>query len=485
MRFRKVSDGTDRTGLDGKLLSAIPPARKVLELGRVMPGLTRRYKLRHASAKWHRADIGATPPDEDGAHLDRIQTVNCDTPDLDGFDDDYDCIVIGDALSQVVNPQRLVTELRRITTKDARLICCVANATHVSVLEQMLLGELSSPGDGGTDHGRRWRFSQSSVFKLLLDSGWLPQLKDSNRANHPNRALAASVTAGSRELGVSQEAAERILNTHRMIVVCTKGEEAPAVAAVPISVIVPVNNEVQFDLNVAASPGLHEIGAQIVPCRGARSAADALKQGRARATGEWLVFCHQDVYFPAGSGACLSALLAQVPPEQAPGTILGFSGIGSSLPSDPYAHTFHSGLVIDRVDCYDLPASEHAVSVDELAIVLHRDTRAVIDPALGWHLWATDLCLAALRHGPGMQARIVRVPLFHNSMTGHAFIPAFHASGRKLAAKYPEIRGIRTLCGTIAATSAGRMLQGSRAWHGAKSVIRRARARLRISFAAD
>jgi hypothetical protein len=88
------------------------------------------------------------------------------------------------------------------------------------------------------------------------------------------------------------------------------------------------------------------------------------------------------------------------------------------------------------------------VSIDELAIVVARDSLHRIDPALGWHLWATDLCLESIgRHR--VFPRIVRLPLFHNSSNDHRLPAAFHTSAALLAAKHPEFGAIATLCGTI------------------------------------
>jgi hypothetical protein len=186
-----------------------------------------------------------------------------------------------------------------------------------------------------------------------------------------------------------------------------------------------------------------------LPCRGATSAADAFRQGRDQATGEWLIYCHQDVYFPVGSGFALSKLLAGVPPEQAERTLIGFAGIGTNSPSDPYARTFNASLVIDRIHRLDWPAADMAVSLDEFAVVVHRDTRLEIDPALGWHLWATDLCLAAMHSQPLLFPRVVRIPLYHNSLSAYSLPSAFHESVRRLAAKYPNVKGIRSLCTRI------------------------------------
>ena len=49
-----------------------------------------------------------------------------------------------------------------------------------------------------------------------------------------------------------------------------------------------------------------------------------------------------------------------------------------------------------------------SLSIDEFAVALTRDTSHEIEAALGWHLWATDLCVAAARRPP-RRCLIVRV----------------------------------------------------------------------------
>lgn len=433
-------------GLNGKLLDAIPPSKKVLEFGCATGRLGQRYKQLNPSARWHGVDISAASLETALNRLDRVWTADLDSVDVGVFERDYDCVVFGDALEHLKEPERLLLALARITTADAQLVCCVPNMTHISIIERMLIGDLVYDLNGLMDRTHLRFFSQCSIFKLLLDSGWLPHLRDTYHTDYPNPAVIEGLIACARKLGVSEEAARRTLFTYQMIITCTRGQQSIHKETVPVSAIVPVNNEVQFALNVGRSPGLMEIGAQVLPCRGAKSAAEAFGHGRMQASGEWLLFCHQDVYFPAGSGFALSNLLASLPTERAARTLIGFVGIGTTSPSDPYSQTFNAGLVIDRVHRYDWPAADMAVSLDELAVVVHRDTSLEIDPSLGWHLWATDLCLAAIQLQPSAFTRIVRVPIYHNSLSDHQLPAAFHESLARLAAKYPDLTNIRSLC---------------------------------------
>jgi hypothetical protein len=170
------------------------------------------------------------------------------------------------------------------------------------------------------------------------------------------------------------------------------------------------------------------------------SAAQAFQYALTCTAASWILFCHQDVFFPEGSGAAIQAILAEIPAADAMHTILGFCG----MQLNQHGYPVGAGTVLDRGHLLDWPGSNAAISVDEFAIVLHRDCQYKIDPQLGWHLWGTDLCLQAMARG--RYARIVRVVLHHNS-TLHRPPEEFHVSGLRLVRKYPHLKAIHTLNG--------------------------------------
>ena len=114
-----------------------------------------------------------------------------------------------------------------------------------------------------------------------------------------------------------------------------------------------------------------------------------------------------------------------------------------------------AGLVIDRTTLFRHQPSAGAVSMDEFAVALHRDSDVSIDPALGWHLWATDLCLQAEQKAKRPIAQILDVPLFHNSTNAHQLPPEFHTSARVLLDKYPARQRFETLCGELTRKNKG------------------------------
>jgi SAM-dependent methyltransferase len=439
----------DNQGLNDKLYAAIPSCRKVLELGCGHGWLGHKYKQFNPATIWVGVDLNPESVAIARGRLDETYCIALDTNSIDKVGSGYDCVVIGDLLEYLRSPERLLRSLAEITTENATVICCVPNMGHISVLERMLGGDFSCDGEGLLERTHARILSPSALFKMLLDCGWLPTMDDQYVVGPSNNALLGKLTEAAGTLGVPPAAAQRFLLTYKVIVRCRKRAVASLPRKTPrISVIVPVNNDRQFNLNVVASPGLREIDAEVIACRDARNAAEALQQGIARASGDWYLFCDQDVYFPAGSGYELAARLSKIPSSELPNAILGFAGL--SIGSD--GRIQKSGLVLDRVTLFDHPSSASAVSLDELAVVVSRETRWKIDEDLGWHLWATDLCLQALFDSCGPKfAELLRIPLFHNSLNDFTMSESFRRSTKRLAAKYPQLLGIPTLCGTISA----------------------------------
>lgn len=446
-----ASQGTNSyyDGLNRKLFEAIPAAAaNVIEFGCANGRLGEAFKGRATGARWTGVDISTEALTQARARLDAVLRIDLEAPDEGALGTGFDTVVFGDLLEHLREPARLLELAARITTPAARLACCVPNMAHVSVIGRMLAGDLSYDDAGLLDRTHLRFLTLASTFKLLLDAGWLPNVADAYFVGDPGSNAVRALASAAAPLGVPPNTVLRNILAYQWIIDAVKAPApAPAPAAGagdPFSVVVGVTNPEQFQLNVARSPGLAEVGADIIPVQGASSAAAAFQAGRERARHRWILYCHQDVYVPRGAGRALAAALARVPPDSAADTLVGFAGVAGA----EGGATRHSGLVIDRMHRFDHPATEQALSIDEFAVALTRDSRHEIDAALGWHLWATDLCLVAARH-PARRCPILRVPLFHNSYNDGTLPPAFHAAARVLTAKHRDRTPITTLCGVL------------------------------------
>jgi hypothetical protein len=360
-------------------------------------------------------------------------------PHAQRVDDGFDAVAVTAPLEQLADAGALLRDLSRRAAPGATLVVHFANGAGWRSIECAI---------GGDGHVDAAALAPAAACKLLLDAGWMPQLVDAQTAQPPEAALRDAALRLADAAHVPRSTALRQLGRAHLIVQARAVfDAAPGIAPpLKLAVIVPTTRALQFELNTQRSPGLAEVQARILSIRDAADPADAVAQALPHCgDADWVLLAHQDVYFPAGFGHRLASLLDGIAPGDRDRTLIGFAGIGCDASTGRVAP---AGFVIDRLQRFDHPASPQALSIDELALVFSARTVHRIDPALGWHLWATDLCLAAIeRHGAC--ARIERLPVFHNSLNDFSLPEAFHASARVLAAKYPRLCPIPTLCGEI------------------------------------
>ncbi|MCR5869261.1 MULTISPECIES: bifunctional 2-polyprenyl-6-hydroxyphenol methylase/3-demethylubiquinol 3-O-methyltransferase UbiG [Aquincola] len=442
-------------GLNQKLLDAIPTgARKVLELGCANGRLGRRFKELHPGAQWHGIDLSAEAVATAAPHLDSALRMDLDHADFSVLEGGYDTIVIGDLLEHLRDPAQVLDALYDISADDARIVCCVPNMAHISVIQRMLSGDLSYDPNGLLDQTHVRFFSPPSLFKLFLDSAWLPHLQDQYRFDLTPSPFVTHVLKAAEALGLPLQTAVRNLDCYQMIVVAAKWPMQQLIKPgkrAQFSVIVPVNRIWQAELNIARSPGLIEAAAQLILVE-ADSAAEAYAKGAAQARHPWRVLAHQDVYFPRGTGYALSLQLGALEEAGLAGAPVGFVGLSQAADGS----RSHSGVVVDRRHLLRNPPTQSGITIDELAVCLHAKSKLAIDPHLGWHLWGTDLCLQAEERVGQPIAQILDVPVFHNSVGDYDVPPAFHESARVLLAKYPHRASVVTLMGELVRKNAAK-----------------------------
>lgn len=157
-----------------------------------------------------------------------------------------------------------------------------------------------------------------------------------------------------------------------------------------------------------ASPCLaRERGHQLILLNGMPSAGAGVRWGAKLARNPWMVFLHQDVYLPEGWDvqfiAGLKAAISMFPPL----AIAGVYGVR--------ADGGHVGHVYDRGRWLGghMESAERVRSLDELLLAVRLDSGICPDPALGWHLYGTDVCLQA--ELAGLDAVVLHAPCEHRS----------------------------------------------------------------------
>jgi Glycosyltransferase like family len=198
------------------------------------------------------------------------------------------------------------------------------------------------------------------------------------------------------------------------------------------------------------SPCLHAGSAhEVILVRNCPSAADGLNLGLQRAKSDWIVCMHQDVVLPTRWDLFLAEQLQEAERRFGPIGVAGVYGVGPAREAQgPPLSAERIGCVVDRGrmlrDGPELPA--RVATLDELLLVVPRDTPLRFDPELGFHLYGADLCLQAAERGLAVVA--LGALCDHNSQS--VGLPqAFCASAQVFARKWAHRLPVATPCVVI------------------------------------
>jgi len=404
--------------MNEKLLNAIPAdANRVLEVLYNGDSISEKFKLINKTVQWDTVLVE-------------------ENIDISTLNDKYDVIIFDNVLENIADPDKFLKMTFDLCNPTGKLICRIKNMSHINIIQQLLSGDMSEV------NVYKKFITIPSAYKLLLNSGWLPNLKDYDVIEHETPEFVSHIVSASINIGIPQEVCARNIFIDQFIIDCTKTSYTINESLTPFSVVVAVNNAAQFNINILESPGLKEINAEIIPVTGAKNAAEAFDIGKKQASHKWILYCHQDVYFPVGSGKEISKMLATVADENINTSLFGFAGLSTNSGA-------YSGLVIDRTSRFDFNETSNSISIDEFAVILSSESIHKIDPELGWHCWGTDLCINANYILKTKSPKILRISLFHNSLNNSVLTPEYYNSAVVLKNKYPALPIIPTLNGDI------------------------------------
>jgi hypothetical protein len=221
-----------------------------------------------------------------------------------------------------------------------------------------------------------------------------------------------------------------------------------------ISFVVCSSDEIILKANLLASPCLTKNSChEDIAIRNAPSAAAGLRMGITRSSNKLIACVHQDVFLPAGWDRLILKQYLMAERLYGPSGVAGVYGVGpvANEPDDcypdlPYGLTAKRiGWVEDRGTVRNegpgLPAA--VATLDELLLVVRKDTPLRFDPELGFHLYGADLCLQAHEHGLAVVA--LGAPCRHNSRSV-GLLDAFFASAKVFARKWAHRLPIATPC---------------------------------------
>jgi Glycosyltransferase like family len=217
-------------------------------------------------------------------------------------------------------------------------------------------------------------------------------------------------------------------------------------SAARLSFVACASDEEVLRSNLLASPSLApESGHEAFLVKNCPSAANGLNLGLARSSGEWVIGVHQDVFLPQGWDRRLALQIREAERRFGPVGVAGVYGVGPAMALSASLAAQRIGRVVDRgrllCDGPGLPAL--AATLDELLLVVRRDSALRFDPRLGFHLYGADICLQAAELGLPV---VVIDALCHHNSRSVGLPKAFYKSAQVFARKWAHRLPVATPC---------------------------------------
>jgi len=459
--FPEIQRSSYYTGCNQSLLRAVPPnACRILEVGcaegQLGAALKHRRPDRTVFGIERQPDVAARAAER----LDQVFVLDLATDDPPLEPHSLDCILFGDILEHLVDPEAVLRRFHRLLAPGGVALASIPNLQHHTLLAALLSGDFQYAPAGLLDATHLRFFTGSTILKLFLDAGYEPSFVDAIRVPC-SPALAAAAGPLLDYLGLNRARTAAQLDVYQHIVLGRPLEDVEPAHddEAPVTIVACVSDDAILGANLLASPCLepgspHEMSL----VKNCPSAADGLNAGLQRAKHEWIVCAHQDVYLPRGWDRRLARQLREAERRFGPIGVAGVYGVrlpiggkrqnGGQSPRcatepvpvlSPLAAE-RVGWVIDRGRLLrhgtHLPA--RVASLDELLLVLPRDTPLRFDPALGFHLYGADICLQAAERGLAVVA--LGALCYHNSRSvglPETFFPSAAVFARKWRHRLP------------------------------------------------
>lgn len=216
-----------------------------------------------------------------------------------------------------------------------------------------------------------------------------------------------------------------------------------------LSIVCVFNNHSTLEANLLQSLREQAAEYQLILLDNAggkfNSAARALNHGSAMATGDYLLFIHQDVRL--GSQNVLTRLLEMV--ESLPFLgVAGLAGAADTAKRGEVTSNITHGSPPRRVGSIHPLGPVRAQTIDECCFVVPRSVFALVqfDESVcdDWHLYAVDYCLTVA--GLGLRTYVLPLPAHHAS-TGRRSEEYYTSLAKLLDKHRPNFTRVHTTTG--------------------------------------
>ena len=152
------------------LLNNIPAELShVLEFGCSGGVLGKWYKESNPKTIWHGIDIHKPAVEHAKTLLDKAWCMNANAlkPNKVMQDSSYDALIYGDVIEHLIDPETSVLDHLKLLKSGGKVIVCIPNVQHWSVMKHVLSGNWTYAEQGILDKTHLRFFTRQSFLKLL------------------------------------------------------------------------------------------------------------------------------------------------------------------------------------------------------------------------------------------------------------------------------------------------------------------------------
>jgi 2-polyprenyl-3-methyl-5-hydroxy-6-metoxy-1,4-benzoquinol methylase len=157
------------------LLAKIPvTAKRVLEVGCGSARLGEAFKSRSPQSKYFGIELFESAANEAELVLDGVICGNIeqDSSIALNLSSSFDTLVIGDVLEHLLDPWKVLSDLRQYIEYGGSCIACVPNVAHWSLIAGLLQGKWDYQEAGLLDRTHLRFFTLNSAVKMFQKAGW-------------------------------------------------------------------------------------------------------------------------------------------------------------------------------------------------------------------------------------------------------------------------------------------------------------------------
>ncbi len=178
------------SGCNQALLRTVPQqARRILEVGCADGHLGAALKHQTPDRTVFGIECQSDVAERAAERLDRVFALDIVTDDPPLEPHSLDCILFGDVLEHLVDPEAVLRRYRRFLAPKGSVLASIPNLQHHALLAALLSGDFQYARAGLLDSTHLRFYTGSTILKLFLDAGYEPTMLDAIRVPG-SRALA-------------------------------------------------------------------------------------------------------------------------------------------------------------------------------------------------------------------------------------------------------------------------------------------------------